>query len=180
MRSIILIGIAILLLMGAVHAETSDVGTGLSWTNVGSKILTFGETWDMGEGYTLTAQFIDAKATPRQVWFVLSKNGVKLDDRILSEGQIYSWNNIISTKIYRIWAGPVSDYVELTDVYMNKAITPAPTVTASWTIVGSKILTVGETWDVGSGVTLSTASIDAKVAPRQVWLVLSKDALVIG
>ncbi|HEY9207194.1 MAG TPA: S-layer protein domain-containing protein, partial [Candidatus Methanoperedens sp.] len=47
------------------------------------KTMAIGETWDLGEGYTLTAQSIDAKASPRQAWLVLNKDGNKLDDKII-------------------------------------------------------------------------------------------------
>jgi S-layer protein (TIGR01567 family) len=47
------------------------------------KILKTGETWDMGNGYTLTAQSIDAESMPRLAWIVLSKDGAKLDDKVI-------------------------------------------------------------------------------------------------
>jgi len=53
------------------------------------KILAIGETWDIGDGWTLKAQSIDASALPRQVWFTLSKDGVKLDDKVIGQGQTY-------------------------------------------------------------------------------------------
>lgn len=51
-----------------------------------SKTLLVGETWDLGEGYKITAQSIDALASPKQVWLVLSKDGSKLDDKVIEEG----------------------------------------------------------------------------------------------
>ncbi|MCZ7396131.1 MAG: S-layer protein domain-containing protein [Candidatus Methanoperedens sp.] len=42
------------------------------------KILAVRKSGDVGDGWTLTANSIDAKASPRQVWFSLSKDGVKL------------------------------------------------------------------------------------------------------
>ncbi len=45
------------------------------------KTLTIGETWDLGEGFSLTANSIDAKASPRQAHLILSKDGIKLDDK---------------------------------------------------------------------------------------------------
>jgi S-layer protein (TIGR01567 family) len=47
------------------------------------KILKIGETWDMGGGYTLTVISIDARAYPRLARFVLSKDGAKLDDKVI-------------------------------------------------------------------------------------------------
>lgn len=40
-----------------------------------------GETWSLGNGYTLRINAIDARTTPRQVWVTLKK-----DDKIIDEG----------------------------------------------------------------------------------------------
>ncbi len=48
-------------------------------------------TWDIGGGWTLTVNSIDAKATPRQAWFTLSKDGVKKDDSVVQQGQVYTY-----------------------------------------------------------------------------------------
>ncbi len=85
-------------------------------TSVGKKItLSVGETWNIGDGWSVQAQAIDAKATPKQIWLVLSRNGIKLDDKVLSEGETYNYNNIFSVKIASIYAGAVSDMATLTD-----------------------------------------------------------------
>lgn len=86
------------------------------------KTLQVGETWDIGEGYTLTAQSIDAKATPRQAWLVLSKDGVKLDDKITAQGDVYTYSKdlagendvpIFVTYVDSVFAGQTSDMVQL-------------------------------------------------------------------
>ncbi|NJD78340.1 MAG: hypothetical protein FIB08_14815, partial [Candidatus Methanoperedens sp.] len=87
------------------------------------KALTTGETWDIGAGWQLTAQAIDAKASPRIVWFVLSKDGIKKDEKILSPGQIYTYVEknlagevdvpVLVTYIDSIFAGATSDMVLL-------------------------------------------------------------------
>lgn len=64
-----------------------------------TKTLTKGETWNMGDGYALKVMNIDQKATPKQVWLELDRNDNKLDDKVLSSGQTYNYNNIFSTKI---------------------------------------------------------------------------------
>ncbi len=87
------------------------------------KSLTIGETWDIGDGWTLTAQSIDAKAFPRQVWLVLSKDGTKLDDRVIAQGQVYVYIEksfagetdvpLFVTYVDSIFTGATSDMVQL-------------------------------------------------------------------
>ncbi|NJD76299.1 MAG: hypothetical protein FIB08_04280 [Candidatus Methanoperedens sp.] len=95
------------------------------------KTLAIGETWDLGDGYTLTAQSIDAKASPRQAWLVLSKDGNKLDDKIIEAASstgtgtqgVYTYyaksiageSNvpIFVTYVDSVFAGATSDMVQL-------------------------------------------------------------------
>lgn len=87
------------------------------------KSLSVGETWDIGDGWTLTAQSIDAKASPRQVWLVLSKDGTKLDDRVIAQGQVYVYTEknfagesdvpLFVTYVDSVIAGETSDIVQL-------------------------------------------------------------------
>lgn len=69
--------------------------------------------WILGDGYTLTANAIDSNA--RTVWLTLSKNGMPLNDKILNEGEIYTYNNSIKIKIAKIFVLANSDVVTLTD-----------------------------------------------------------------
>jgi len=46
------------------------------------KTLTTGETWSLGSGYELTINKIEARTTPRQVWFTLKKDRVLIDEGI--------------------------------------------------------------------------------------------------
>jgi S-layer protein (TIGR01567 family) len=46
------------------------------------KTLTTGETWSLGSGYELTINAIDARTTPRQVWFTIKKDGAIVDEGI--------------------------------------------------------------------------------------------------
>ncbi len=90
-------------------------------TPAGKKItLAVGETWDIGDGWSVQANAIDSRATPKQIWITLSRNGIKLDDRVLVEGDTYNYNNIFSLKIASIYAGAVSDTATLTDVAYQK------------------------------------------------------------
>jgi S-layer protein (TIGR01567 family) len=87
------------------------------------KTLTVGETWDVGGGWTLSANSIDAKATPRQVWLTLSKDGVKKDDKVINQGNIYTYVEkslagetdvpVFVTYVDSVFAGATSDMVQL-------------------------------------------------------------------
>ena len=46
------------------------------------KTMTTGETWSLGSGYELNINAVDARATPRQVWFTLKKDGAVIDEGI--------------------------------------------------------------------------------------------------
>jgi hypothetical protein len=125
------------------------------------KTLAQGETWNIGGGWTLTTQSMDMTASPKQVWLVLSKNGIKLDDKVSQEGEIYSYLNIFSTRIASIYAGSSNDMVVLTDTLL----------------ADKKTLSQGETWNIGGGWTLTAQSMDMKASPKQVWLVLSRNGI---
>ncbi|MCZ7401063.1 MAG: PQQ-binding-like beta-propeller repeat protein [Candidatus Methanoperedens sp.] len=95
------------------------------------KTIVQGETWDIGGGYTLTVQEINIGfGNPSTVRLVLSRNGIVLDDKVLAQGMTYTYNDIISFKIYSFFAGANADMVQFRDVYISSqvAITPTPAV----------------------------------------------------
>ncbi len=87
------------------------------------KTLSVGESWDIGKGWTLKAVAIDAKAIPRQVWFELSKDGTKKDDKVVPQGYIYTYVEksiagetdvpVFVTYVDSIFAGAYSDMVQV-------------------------------------------------------------------
>jgi len=92
------------------------------------KTLVIGETWNVGGGWMLTANSIDARATPRQVWLTLSKDGVKKDDKVISAGTpdarpIYTYVEkslagetdvpVFVTYVDSVFAGANSDIVQI-------------------------------------------------------------------
>lgn len=87
------------------------------------KMLAVGETWDIGDGWTISAQNIDAKASPRKVWIVLSKDGVKKDDKVINDGAAYAFIEksfagesdvpLFVTYVDSVFAGKTSDIVQL-------------------------------------------------------------------
>ncbi len=55
------------------------------------RTLVMGETWEMGDGYSLYVKEIDTRDSPRKARLVLSRNGVELSDKWISSGNIYSY-----------------------------------------------------------------------------------------
>jgi S-layer protein (TIGR01567 family) len=137
------------------------------------KSLTVGETWDIGGGWTLTAQSIDAKATPRQAWLVLSKDGVKKDDKVIMQGQVYTYTEksiagesdvpLFVTYVDSVFAGATSDMVQLR--YTWAISTSVTEVKTSDTYGVFKVIDDGSSapfiiklWNDESSVSLSTDS----------------------
>lgn len=111
----------------------------LEQRNKENKALTVGETWDIGGGWTLTANSIDAKGSPAQVWLTLSKDGVKKDDKVIAQGGIYTYVEksiggesdvpLFVTYIDSVYAGATSDMVKLSYTWaVDTTIVQAPDV----------------------------------------------------
>lgn len=86
------------------------------------RTLSVGETWNIGGGYSLTTKSIDAKASPRQAWLILTKDGVKKDEKVVASGSIYTYVEkifagetdvpIFVTYIDSVFAGATTDMVQ--------------------------------------------------------------------
>ncbi len=106
---------------GSVYLNLASAPSRIVDGTSGARItLAVGETWNIGDGWSVQANAIDSRATPKQIWLTLSRNGIKLDDKVLVEGETYNYNNIFSVKIASIYAGAVSDMATLTDVAYQK------------------------------------------------------------
>lgn len=103
------------------------------------KILTLGETWEVGGGWALTVNSIDAKASPRQVWLTLSKDGVKKDDKVITSGG--SNDKPIYTYVEKSLAGENDVPVFVT--YIDRVFTSATTYMVQFRY----------TWAIGLSVT---------------------------
>ncbi len=55
------------------------------------KTLKLGTSWSLGEGYALTVEALDTTASPRQAWLNLSKDGKFLDNKVVNEGDTYTY-----------------------------------------------------------------------------------------
>lgn len=86
------------------------------------KTLMEKETWDIGDGWELKVQSIDSKA--KQVSISIYNNGVKLNETILDEGSIYSYDNIFITNINSVFNQWNKDFVRLTDTYIDSRFIP--------------------------------------------------------
>ncbi len=53
--------------------------------------LKLGVSWDLGEGYNLTLNALDTKTSPRQAWLILAKDGITLDEKVVNEGEVYTY-----------------------------------------------------------------------------------------
>ncbi|MCZ7362832.1 MAG: S-layer protein domain-containing protein, partial [Candidatus Methanoperedens sp.] len=92
------------------------------------KTLAIGETWDIGDNWTITLQSIDVRSTPRMAWLVLGREGIKKDDIFVSSGtfgarSVYTYveKNISNetdvplfvTYLDSVFAGATTDMVQL-------------------------------------------------------------------
>ncbi len=55
------------------------------------QILKLGTAWDLGEGYNITVESLDTTTSPRQAWLSLNKDGKVLDNRVVNEGDVYTY-----------------------------------------------------------------------------------------
>jgi|GEM_PF-868551 len=82
------------------------------------------DTWELGEGYSLTVKFIDPGSWPRKARLVLSRNGVDLEDECLSSGNVYRYfspeeteNPKLITYFYAAYSGSTVDMIELRNTW---------------------------------------------------------------
>ena len=78
------------------------------------------DTWEMGEGYSLTVKFIDFSSIPRKARLVLKRNGVELDDVWLKQNEVYRYapteeNDMpkLITYLDAVFAGSQWDVIQL-------------------------------------------------------------------
>lgn len=102
-------------------APTINTKSNLSLVAEGKTLLEK-EAWEIGEGWELKAQSIDSKA--KQVSLSIYNNSVKLNETILYEGAIYSYDNIFMTNINSIFNQGNKDFVRLTDTYIDSRYIP--------------------------------------------------------
>ncbi len=163
----------------ATPTSTTPAPTPTSISLPSSKTMTAGETWDLGNGYTLTTQGIDAFVAPSLVLIVFRKDGIKLHEGMLTQGFTYTYGKIFSTKIASIY--PIKNPEGSSGVgasavrFENSTLTPTSTSLPS--IKGWRDIKAGETWNLGNGYTLTIQSIGAKAWLKKAVIVFSKDGI---
>jgi hypothetical protein len=53
--------------------------------------------WNLSDGYSLRLQAIDPKTNPRQAWLIFEKDGQKLNDMVVAEGQQFLHQKQVAT-----------------------------------------------------------------------------------
>lgn len=76
----------------------------------GKKLITTGETIDLGKGFSMAVVQI-YRESPRKVLLILSKSGVEKDKKVVMPGEVYNYDNYIIINIGRIFSGPVLDAI---------------------------------------------------------------------
>jgi S-layer protein (TIGR01567 family) len=86
------------------------------------KTVMTGDTWDIGQGWRMTVNMIDARSNPRVVWFTLSKDGTIIHEIERKQGEIYTYVTsnhagelnvpLFVTYVDAIFSGPTSDMAQ--------------------------------------------------------------------
>ncbi len=121
-----------------------------------NKTLQIGEFWDIGNGWILEIASIDTLAAPRQIWLTLYQHGVKIDDKILSEGQTYTYSGLPGTVyVEGIYAGATADVAQLgygaSPLNVTGTVVPALTATPTPAVTPTVIPTPASTPTSGAG-----------------------------
>jgi len=90
------------------------------WLEEDDELAPGWDTWEMGEGYSLTVKFIDSSSIPRKARLVLKRNGVELDDVWLKQNEVYRYapteeNDMptLITYLDAVFAGSSYDVIQL-------------------------------------------------------------------
>ena len=86
-----------------------------------------GQTLDLGNGYILKIQSVDARAAPRQAWITVMKDGKNIDDGILQQNAVYNLRRTVSGEsdalvfsayVDSIFSGQESDMIQLKYIWL--------------------------------------------------------------
>jgi S-layer protein (TIGR01567 family) len=121
-----------------------------------NKTLGVGESWDVGDGWTLKVNSIDVNAIPRQVNLTLSKDGIKKEDRIVTSGTVDA--KPIYTYVEPAIAGETDAPLFVT--YVNSVFLDGATAKVKFKYTWAVSTTVTRIWSSDTYGVFKDASID--------------------
>ncbi len=130
-----------------------------------------GQNIDLGAGYVLNVQEVDARTSPRQAWIKLQKNGVTLDDGIVNEKQVYHYNTTVlgdsDTPVFSIYVDSIFSGTESSMIQFKYG----------WLMDkdSAKEIKVGDTFD---SMEVTGAAIDEVILTNKNSITLSADSEV--
>jgi S-layer protein (TIGR01567 family) len=89
--------------------------------------LTGGSTLNLGNGYTMKVNQVDARAAPRQAWITVYKDGKNIDDGILQQNGMYTLRKtvggeenvlVLSAYVSSIFSGTEADMIQLQYIWL--------------------------------------------------------------
>ncbi|RZN15647.1 MAG: hypothetical protein EF812_01810, partial [Methanosarcinales archaeon] len=130
--------------------------------------------------YSLVAQSIDAKASPQQAWLVLSNGG----NKVVSVGETFEMGSgRLKATVESIFAGHGTSYVILNHTYLYSGGVPVLSDARLILVLGGETPVLytkgGADWQLEEGYTLTVGDVDAELGPKQLWLRLSKNSVVL-
>ncbi len=141
-----------------------------------------GISWLLGEGYDLKMMDID-RSYPRLAWFELLKDGTVLDDAFLAAGDRYNYSTPLNTTILTalvdaIFKGDINTVVKLSQVYQYSEYTGAVILdNATHSYISGDIIRTDQ--QLYEGYNLSVLDIDVYGVPRQTWIRLYKNDIMV-
>ena len=131
------------------------------------------------ENYSLTLMDLDVNAI--NAWIILSKNGEVVNDIIISVGESYNYNSLLSFKLDNVFVGTSSNYIEISNIYQYSEIDSTVIVQNESALLlagltGKFILTGGGLeWQLEENYTLHAIDIEIADHSREAMLLITKE-----
>ena len=142
------------------NASNSNGTYHIIWEfGVSSKTLHLGQTWELKDGYNLT--LVEVGASGNKALLNLEKNGILLDQHIVSADSQYYYNRsfngtdkvIISAYISDVFKGQISSLIQFKSIEQYSDVGTLDTNP-------TKLLKVGDTWDLENNCSLKFADVE--------------------
>ncbi|NMG82579.1 MAG: hypothetical protein GIS02_00005 [Methanosarcinales archaeon] len=138
-----------------------------------------GIDWQLEEGYTFTVGDVGAKPGLRQLWLRLNKNGVVLEEQVLSEGESYSYYKngclILSAQLDKLFSSGELWAASFSSIYQHSETTHNLLLNESFYLFKNADVSSKKNWSLYENYNLSVIGVDENTHPKQVWLQLSKN-----